>query len=67
MVAGVAGAIADFLRVDVTLVRIVLTALTVVGGAGLPVYLAGWLLIPEEGRDNSIAGEFLSSHQARSL
>jgi phage shock protein PspC (stress-responsive transcriptional regulator) len=65
MLAGVAAGIAEYLRIDVTLVRIVLAVLTVVGGAGVPIYLAGWLLIPEEGRERSIAGEFIESRQAR--
>jgi len=55
MLAGVAAGIARYLNVDVTVVRIVFAALTVVGGAALPIYLAGWLLIPEEGEDQSIA------------
>jgi phage shock protein PspC (stress-responsive transcriptional regulator) len=46
-------------------VRIVLAVLAIAGGAGLPIYLAGWLLIPEEGSEQSIAGEFIQSHQAR--
>jgi phage shock protein PspC (stress-responsive transcriptional regulator) len=66
MIGGVAGGIADYLGTDVTVVRIALTVLAIMGGAGLPVYLAGWVLIPEEGRDISIAGEFLASHQAQS-
>ncbi len=66
MLAGVAIGIAHYLDVDVTVVRIVLAVLTVVGGVGVPVYLAGWLLIPEEGREQSIASEFIQSLQARS-
>ena len=66
MLAGVAAGIADYLGVDVTIVRIVLAVLTLVGGAGLPVYLAGWLLIPEEGATQSIASELLQSLSARS-
>jgi phage shock protein PspC (stress-responsive transcriptional regulator) len=59
MVAGVAVGIADYLDVDVTLVRIALAVLAVMGGAGVPLYLAGWLLIPEQGASQSIAAEFL--------
>jgi phage shock protein C len=59
MVAGVAVGLADYLDIDVTLVRIALAVLTVMGGAGIPLYLAGWLLIPEEGASQSIAGEFI--------
>lgn len=66
MLAGVAVGIARYLGVDVTVVRIVLAVLTVVGGVGVPIYLAGWLLIPEEGREQSIASEFIQSLQARS-
>ena len=61
MVAGVAAAIADYLDVDVTLVRIVIAVLTIAGGAGIAVYIAGWLLIPEEGSDHSIAEDFIGS------
>ena len=66
MLAGVAAGIACYLGVDVTAVRIVLAVLAVVGGAGVPIYLAGWLLIPEEGSEQSIASEFIQSRQARS-
>jgi phage shock protein PspC (stress-responsive transcriptional regulator) len=66
MVAGVAAAIADYLDVDVTIVRIVIAALTIAGGAGVAVYVAGWLLIPEEGSDHSVADDFLGSIGSRS-
>jgi phage shock protein PspC (stress-responsive transcriptional regulator) len=66
MLAGVASGFARYLDLDVTLVRIVLAVLAVVGGAGVPVYLAGWLLIPEEGAEQSIASAFIQSRRARS-
>ena len=66
MLAGVGIGIARYLGVDVTIVRIVLAVLAVVGGAGVPIYLAGWLLIPEEGSEQSIAAQFIQSRQARS-
>jgi phage shock protein PspC (stress-responsive transcriptional regulator) len=61
MLGGVAAGIADYLGVDETIVRIVFVVLTFVGGVGIPAYLAGWLLIPEEGRDQSLAGEIIES------
>ncbi len=61
MVAGVAAAMADYLDVDVTIVRVVIATLTLFGGAGVGLYLAGWLLIPEEGEEQSIAADFLGS------
>ena len=65
MVAGVAARIADYLGVDVTIVRIVLAVLTVMGGAGVPIYLAGWLLIPDEGAEQSLASELIQSLSSR--
>jgi phage shock protein PspC (stress-responsive transcriptional regulator) len=62
MVAGVAAGLADFLDVDPTVVRIGFVVLTFVGGIAVPLYLAGWLLIPEEGSDESVA-EALVGHQ----
>ena len=65
MLAGVAGGLARYLDVDATLVRIAFVVLTVVGGAGVPLYLAAWLLIPEDGAGQSIAASFLDSHRNR--
>jgi phage shock protein PspC (stress-responsive transcriptional regulator) len=60
MLAGVASGLANYLEVDVTLVRIGIVALSFLGGAGVPLYVAAWLLIPEEGSEVAIAGEILS-------
>jgi len=66
MLAGVAAGIARYLNVDVNIVRIVFVVLACAGGAGLPLYLAGWLLIPEDGAEQSIASELISSLENRS-
>ena len=66
MLAGVAAGLARYFGVDPTIVRIAFVVLTVVGGAGIPLYLAGLLLIPEEGSDVSIAGSLIESLQSRS-
>lgn len=65
VIAGVAAGIADYLGVDPTLVRLAFAVLTLVGGAGIPLYLAGWLLMPEAGRP-SIAAEWLGGGFSRS-
>jgi phage shock protein PspC (stress-responsive transcriptional regulator) len=65
MVAGVAVGLADYFDVDPTLVRIGFVALTLLGGLAVPLYLAGWLLIPEEGTDMSVAEELLARERAR--
>src|SRR4051812_3370787 len=48
-VAGVAGGLGRHFDVDPTVVRVVLAVLTFFGGAGLVVYVAVWLLVPEDG------------------
>jgi phage shock protein C len=66
MLAGVASGIADYLGVDATLVRIAIVVATFFGGVGIAIYLAGWLLIPEEGSDQSLAAELVQSISPRS-
>jgi phage shock protein PspC (stress-responsive transcriptional regulator) len=66
MLAGVASGLGRYLGVDPAVIRIILVVLLVVGGAGVPLYAAGWLLIPEEGCDQSLAGQFIESLQSRS-
>ena len=65
MLAGVAAGLARYFDVDVTIVRIAFVVLTIVGGAGIPLYLAGLLFIPDEGSDQSIAGSIIESLQNR--
>jgi phage shock protein C len=63
MIAGVAAGIAEFFDVDVTIVRIVIAVLTVFGGAGIALYIAGWLLMPNEGTDRSIANQLTGTNR----
>jgi phage shock protein PspC (stress-responsive transcriptional regulator) len=65
MLTGVAGGIGRYFGVDPMIVRIAFVVLTVFGGVGIPLYLAGALLIPEEGSDVSIAGSLIESLQRR--
>jgi len=66
VVAGVAEGLARYLGVDVMIIRLAFVVLTIVGAAGIPLYLAGLLLIPEEGSDQSIAGSLIESLRSRS-
>ena len=66
MLTGVAAGLAGYFGVDVMIVRVAFVVLTVAGGAGIPLYLAGLLLIPEEGSDRSVAGSFIESRPSRS-
>jgi phage shock protein PspC (stress-responsive transcriptional regulator) len=65
MLAGVASGLADYFDIDPILVRIGFVALSLLGGLAVPLYLAGWLLIPEEGADVSVAEELLARERAR--
>ena len=66
VVAGVAAGLARYLGVDVMVIRIAFVILTMFGGAGIPLYLAGLLLIPEEDSEVSIAGSLIESLRSRS-
>jgi phage shock protein PspC (stress-responsive transcriptional regulator) len=60
ILGGVAAGLAAYFDLDVAHVRIILVALSFLGGAAVPLYLAAWLLIPEEGSDTAIADEVLT-------
>src|SRR5690349_14952156 len=66
VVAGVAAGLARYLGVDVMIIRLAFVVLTVFGGAGVALYLAGLLLIPEEGSVQSIASSLIESLRSRS-
>jgi phage shock protein PspC (stress-responsive transcriptional regulator) len=65
MLAGVAGGIGRYLDADVTLVRVIIAALVLLNGAGLVLYIAAWLLIPEDGEDQSLAAAWIAGRQNR--
>lgn len=55
MIAGVAAAIAQRSGIDVGLIRLAFVVSLVFGGLGAVAYLAGWLLLPEEGESKAPA------------
>lgn len=63
--AGVGAGVADYLGTDVTTTRVGLAAVAVLGHVAIPAYLAGWALMPEEGKSRSRAAEFLDSVTSR--
>jgi phage shock protein PspC (stress-responsive transcriptional regulator) len=65
MLAGVAVGLADYFDIDPTLVRVGFVVLSFLGGLAVPLYLAGWLLIPEVGADQSVAEELLARERIR--
>lgn len=65
ILAGVAAGIAEYLGVDVSVVRIGFVVLSLLGGLGVPAYIAGWLLVPDEGAPVSIVEDWLDRHHER--
>jgi len=59
VLGGVAAGIADYFDVEPWLIRLAFFLLMFAGGFGLLAYLAGWLLIPEAGTDESIAERWI--------
>jgi phage shock protein C len=57
LLGGVAAGVAEYLDIDVAVVRVGMVALCLCGGMAVPLYLAGWLLIPDQGSDTTIAGD----------
>lgn len=52
--AGVAAGVARHLDIDPLLVRVAFVVLTFFGGGGLILYAVGWLLVPEEGTEETV-------------
>jgi phage shock protein PspC (stress-responsive transcriptional regulator) len=60
VLGGVAAGIAKHFDLDVAYVRLALVVLSFIGGAGVPFYLAAWLLVPEEGSNIAIVDAMLT-------
>jgi phage shock protein PspC (stress-responsive transcriptional regulator) len=67
MLAGVASGIARYLNADVTLVRVITAVLALCTGVGAAAYLAAWLLLPEDGKSQSIAAAWIADRRNQSL
>jgi phage shock protein PspC (stress-responsive transcriptional regulator) len=55
VLAGVAGGLGEYTGVDPVVFRVLFAVLTLFGGAGLLLYLVGWLFLPDEGQQFSSA------------
>ena len=47
-VAGVCGGLAQYFNLDVTLIRVLFVLLAVLGGSGLVIYIAMWIIVPKQ-------------------
>jgi phage shock protein PspC (stress-responsive transcriptional regulator)/predicted membrane protein len=65
LLAGVSGGLGSYFDISPNFFRVGFAILTLVGGAGILLYLAAALVIPEEGRTDSIAAEALKRYRER--
>jgi phage shock protein PspC (stress-responsive transcriptional regulator) len=63
-IAGVAGGLGRHLNIDPTILRVLFAVLCFFGGAGLLLYGASWLLVPEEGSDHAVVSTSPSTRSA---
>ena len=60
---GVASGLGAYFDLSPTIYRIAFVVLALAGGTGVLLYVVAWLVIPEEGTADSIAGEELRKHR----
>jgi phage shock protein PspC (stress-responsive transcriptional regulator) len=65
MIAGVSGGLGRYLDVNPVLYRVGFVVLALLGGAGILIYLAAALVIPDEGEDQSIVEQALRDRNRR--
>jgi phage shock protein C len=65
IVAGVCAGLADYLGLDVNVVRLLVAVVTVfTAGTAILAYLVAWAVIPEEGQKTSIAEDLINKNRA---
>jgi phage shock protein PspC (stress-responsive transcriptional regulator) len=65
MLAGVSGGLARYFEIHPAVFRVGFVVLTLLGGAGIIIYLAAWLVIPDDGNDDSVATAALRNRRDR--
>src|SRR4051812_11503002 len=65
VVAGVSGGLGRYFDLNPAVFRLGFVVLTLLGGAGVLVYLAALLVIPVEGNEQSIASQVLAERRER--
>ena len=65
MLAGVCGGLARYFDIHPAFYRVGFVVLTLIGGAGVLIYLAAALVIPDEGEEDSIAAAVLRERRDR--
>ena len=65
MLAGVSGGLARYFDIHPAFYRVGFVVLTLIGGAGVLIYVAAALVIPDEGEEDSIAAKALRERRDR--
>jgi phage shock protein PspC (stress-responsive transcriptional regulator) len=63
VIAGVCSGVGEYIGVDPNILRVVLAVATFFGGLGIGVYAVAWILVPEEGREGSIAQDLINKNK----
>ncbi|HXS65716.1 MAG TPA: PspC domain-containing protein [Streptosporangiaceae bacterium] len=65
IIAGVCAGLADYLGMDVNVVRLLVAVVTVfTAGTAILAYLVAWAVIPEEGQKSSIAEDLINKNRS---
>jgi phage shock protein PspC (stress-responsive transcriptional regulator) len=64
-IGGVAAGLGRYFDLNPAIYRIAFVALALAGGTGILLYIAAWLVMPDEGRDDSIAAAALKQNRER--
>lgn len=62
MVGGVCGGLAQYFNMDSTIVRLLFALLIVYGGAGLPLYIILWIVMPTESNIGGKSDEIVAQN-----
>lgn len=65
MFAGVAGGLGRYFEFSPTFFRVGFIVLTLIGGAGILIYLAAWLVMPKEGEERSYVEQAVADRRRR--
>jgi phage shock protein PspC (stress-responsive transcriptional regulator) len=65
VIAGVSGGLGRYFDLNPTFFRLGFVVLTLLGGAGILIYLAAMLVVPDEGKEESIAAGILAARRER--
>jgi phage shock protein C len=65
VIAGVSGGLGRYFDLNPTFFRLGFVVLTLLGGAGILIYLAAVLVVPDEGKGQSLATEILARRRER--